>query len=156
MTLAVSVPSMNAAITVEPAMQLDQELRAACARLLPQLSSSAEFSSDLLSRLLEHDATTLLLARLDQRLVGVLTLVIYPLPTGLRAHIDDVVVDDSVRGHGVGRALVEAALQAAQQQGARTVDLTSRPGRDAAIGLYTKLGFIRRDSHLYRHQPSPS
>jgi ribosomal protein S18 acetylase RimI-like enzyme len=150
---AVRVGQMSA-ITIEPATELDDELLEAFGRLIPQLSRSAGLSADLLRRLLAHDATTLLLARFEGRLVGALTLVIYPLPTGLRAHIDDVVVDDSARGLGVGAALVQAALAAAEQQGVRTVELTSRPGRDAAIRLYTKLGFVQRDSHLYRYQPA--
>jgi GNAT superfamily N-acetyltransferase len=89
-------------ITIEPATELDDELLAAFERLLPQLSSSAGVSSDLLNRVLEHVATTVFVARLDERLVGVLTLVVYPLPIGLPAHIDDVVVDDAARGRGVG------------------------------------------------------
>jgi ribosomal protein S18 acetylase RimI-like enzyme len=150
---AVRITPVSDSISIEPATELDDELLAAFERLLPQLSSSAGVSSDLLNRVLEHDGTTVFVARLDERLVGVLTLVVYPLPTGLRAHIDDVVVDAATRGHGVGAALVTAALEAAAQQGVRTVDLTSRPGRDAAIRLYTRLGFVRRDSHLYRYQP---
>jgi ribosomal protein S18 acetylase RimI-like enzyme len=153
-TNAVRITPVSDSITIEPATELDDELLAAFERLLPQLSTSAGVSSDLLNRVLEHDATTVFVARLDERLVGVLTLVVYPLPTGLRAHIDDVVVDDATRGHGVGAALVTAALEAAAQQGVRTVDLTSRPGRDSAIRLYTRLGFVQRDSHLYRYQPT--
>jgi ribosomal protein S18 acetylase RimI-like enzyme len=133
---AVRITPVSDSISIEPATELDDELLAAFERLLPQLSSSAGVSSDLLNRVLEHDGTTVFVARLDERLVGVLTLVVYPLPTGLRAHIDDVVVDAATRGHGVGAALVTAALEAAAQQGVRTVDLTSRPGRRGDPALH--------------------
>jgi ribosomal protein S18 acetylase RimI-like enzyme len=81
-----------------------------------------------------------------------LTLVIFPLPSGLRARIEDVVVDQGARGHGVGTALTMAALDLARQQGARTVDLTSRAARVAANRLYQHLGFRLRDSNVYRYQ----
>jgi ribosomal protein S18 acetylase RimI-like enzyme len=72
------------------------------------------------------------------------------LPTGVRAWIEDVVVDDGSRGAGVASALVAAALERAQEQGARTVDLTSRPDREAANRLYVRLGFERRETNVYR------
>ena len=81
-----------------------------------------------------------------------LTLVVFPLPSGLRARIEDVVVDQDARGHGVATALTLAALDLARQQGARSVDLTSRPSRVAANRLYQRLGFQLRDSNVYRHQ----
>jgi len=145
--------------TVEPVAQITDEVVAAFERLLPQLSSSARVHRQLLEQLVDHDATVLFLGRLDGQIVGATTLVTYPIPTGWRAHIDDVVVDTSARGHGVGEALVSAALTEARARGVRTVDLTSRPSRDAAIRLYQRLGFIVRDSHVYRytarHGPEP-
>lgn len=143
---------MSEGVRIEPVREITDEVSAAMARLLPQLSSSAAFDADLLADLVRHDASHLYLAQLDEVVVGAITLVMYPIPTGLRAHIDDVVVDGSARGHGVGRLLVEHALQEARRHGARTVDLSSRPSREAAIRLYTRLGFVRRDSHLYRFQ----
>jgi ribosomal protein S18 acetylase RimI-like enzyme len=132
---------------------LDDGVRAAVERLLPQLSRSATFDGRTLAWVVAHDATTLFVAEAGDAVVGALTLVMYPLPTGLRAHIDDVVVDDAVRGHGVGEALVRAALERAVEVGARTVDLTSRPSREAAIRLYERVGFRRRDSTLFRWEP---
>ena len=84
------------------------------------------------------------------QVVGMLTLAIFMLPTGVRAWIEDVVVDDEARGAGVASALVAAALERAQQEGARTVDLTSRPDREAANRLYVRLGFERRETNVYR------
>lgn len=74
----------------------------------------------------------------------------FPIPTGLRAWIEDVVVDEGARGQGVGAALTQAAVRLAREAGARTVDLTSRPAREAANRLYERLGFRLRDSNVYR------
>jgi len=93
----------------------------------------------------------LLIARDDERIVGSLTLVVFPIPTGVRAWIEDVVVDSSVRGKGVGEALNREALRIARNKGAVTVDLTSRPSREAANRLYQRLGFEKRDTNVYRY-----
>lgn len=141
-------------LVVTAADTLDDDTWEALAGLLPQLSSTADPDRRVLSHVLSHEATTLLLARIDGRVVGALTLVVYPLLTGLRAHIDDVVVDQIDRGRGIGEALVRSALSEAERVGAHTVDLTSRPSREAAIRLYTRMGFVQRDSHLFRYDPS--
>ena len=83
-------------------------------------------------------------------IAGLLTLVVFPIPTGLRAWIEDVVVDESARGQGVGAALTNEAIRIAGEQGARTVDLTSRPSRAAANRLYERLGFTVRESKVFR------
>ena len=102
-------------------------------------------------------ATMVLVARLAADgesvgdIVGTLTLVVFRIPTAIRAWIEDVVVDESARGRGVGEALTAAALDRAKAAGARTVDLTSRPSREAANRLYQRLGFIGRDTNVYRY-----
>jgi len=83
--------------------------------------------------------------------VGSLTLVLFRIPTGLRAWIEDVVVDESARGKGVGQLMNEAAIAYARNAGAKTVDLTSRPSRDVANRLYQRLGFKKRDTNVYRY-----
>ena len=97
--------------------------------------------------------TPLLVARHGEppEIVGTLTLVVFRIPTGLRAWVEDVVVDDSARGQGVGSALTREALRRAEAAGARTVDLTSRPSREAANRLYRRLGFEMRETNVYRH-----
>jgi ribosomal protein S18 acetylase RimI-like enzyme len=146
--------SRRMSVEVEAVGQVTGELVEAVGRLLSQLSSSAgPLSADGLARIATHDATTLFVARSQSAIVGMLTLVTFPLPSGLRARIEDVVVDQAVRGQGIGTALTNAALRLAQQQGARSVDLTSRPSRVAANRLYQQLGFQLRDSNVYRHQP---
>lgn len=140
-------------VAIDTVDVLDDALLTAMERLLPQLSSSATFDERTIAWVVSHEACTLLTATVDSVVVGALTLVTYPLPTGLRAHIDDVVVEDVVRGRGVGEALVRAALDRAVAVGARTVDLTSRPSRESAIRLYERCGFVRRDSTLFRWTP---
>ena len=138
-------------IVIEPAESADEALCEAVAALIPQLSSSSPPPTiEQLDRIVGDPATTLLLARHDGRLVGMLTLAAFALPTGLRAWIEDVVVDDAARGAGVARALVQAALDRADELGARTVDLTSRPDRQDANRLYVRLGFERRQTNVYR------
>jgi ribosomal protein S18 acetylase RimI-like enzyme len=83
--------------------------------------------------------------------VGSLTLALFRVPTGVRAWIEDVVVDEAARGSGAGAALVAAALDRAAAAGARTVDLTSRPSREAANRLYRRVGFVERVTNVYRY-----
>ncbi|MBO0828758.1 MAG: GNAT family N-acetyltransferase [Streptosporangiales bacterium] len=97
---------------------------------------------------------TLLVAWHDGTPVGMLTLVAFPIPSGTRAWIEDVVVDERLRGHGIGAALTTKAIDVALGKGARTIDLTSRPSRAAANRLYQRLGFRKRDSTVYRFEPS--
>jgi ribosomal protein S18 acetylase RimI-like enzyme len=138
-------------VTVAVASEATAELTEALAALVPQLSSTAPPDADALARIIGHDAVTLLLAYGDDRVLrGTLTLVTFPLPTGVRAWIEDVVVDEAARGQGVASMLVEAAVEIAKAQGARSVDLTSRPSREAANRLYQRLGFARRETNVYR------
>jgi ribosomal protein S18 acetylase RimI-like enzyme len=142
------------AVVISEAETADQALQEAVARLIPQLSRSSPPPTVEHLRLIVTDpTTTLLLATMgggDENVVGMMTLVIFTLPTGVRAWVEDVVVDDEARGAGVASALVNAALERSQERGARTVDLTSRPDRDAANRLYVRLGFVRRETNVYR------
>jgi ribosomal protein S18 acetylase RimI-like enzyme len=141
-------------VEVEAVHQVTDELVDAAGRLLPQLSrSAAPLDAGGLARIVSHEATTFFIARSEGVIVGMLTLVTFPLPSGLRARIEDVVVDQDARGQGVGTALTLAAIDLAQQQGARSIDLTSRASRVAANRLYQQLGFQLRDSNVYRYQP---
>jgi len=144
-------------IQVASASRVDDELIAAFDRLIPQLSRSAAVPTpDLIREIVDAPATTVLVARDGRdsgRIVGLLTLVVFRIPTGVRAWIEDVVVDESVRGRGVGEALSQEAIRQAVGLGARTVELTSRPSREAANRLYQRLGFVRRDSNVYRYTP---
>jgi ribosomal protein S18 acetylase RimI-like enzyme len=127
----------------------------ALARLLPQLSSSAQpVTADELGEMIRSDASRVLVATdADGRIVGSMTLVVFRIPTGVRAWIEDVVVDEATRGTGAGEALNRAAIDLAYSLGARTIDLTSRPSRVAANRLYRKLGFEQRETNIHRHNP---
>jgi ribosomal protein S18 acetylase RimI-like enzyme len=139
-------------IVVERLDGMTDEAAEALTRLLPQLSRSATgIDRAQLTALVEHEANTVLVAKLDGRIVGSLTLVVFPLITGIRAWIEDVVVDHEARGHGVGRELTVEAVRRASAMGARTIDLTSRPAREAAHRLYEGVGFEVRDTSVYRY-----
>lgn len=145
---------------VEEATEATPELLEALARLVPQLSSSSPPpTAEQLAAVIGSPATVLFVARLGGEgedegrggeIVGTLTLVLFRIPTGQRAWIEDVVVDASARGAGVGEALTLAALERAADAGARTVDLTSRASREAANRLYTRLGFALRETNVFR------
>lgn len=140
-----------AGLQVYEAVQCDDAVVAAVQALVPQLSASASVPSPgEVAELCAAEATVLLLARLDGRVVGMLVLVLFRLPTGLRAWIEDVVTEAAARGRGVGEALNREALRRASEAGARSVDLTSRPSRAAAVRLYERLGFQRRETGVYR------
>lgn len=144
-------------IEVAVASSVDDELVAAFSRLIPQLSRSAAVPTpDLIREIVEAQASMVVIARDlrdNGRIVGMLTLVVFRIPTGVRAWIEDVVVDETMRGRGVGEALSQEAVRRAVGAGARTVDLTSRPSRVAANRLYQRLGFTLRDSNVYRYSP---
>lgn len=135
---------------VEIATEPSDELRLALADLLPQLSSSPPPDADALAALVADPGSVLFVARVDGRIVGSLTLVLYRIPTGLKAWIEDVVVDAAARGHGVGEALNLAALDEARRRGVKGVSLTSRPSRAAANRLYQRIGFTQRETNVYR------
>jgi ribosomal protein S18 acetylase RimI-like enzyme len=166
--------------TVEEPQEVTDELLAAVGRLVGQLSSSSPPPTrGQLEAILASPATTLLIARGGDtaapvtdtaaaatdptiaatetpEVLGMLTLAVFPIPTGVRAWIEDVVVDQSARGRGVGEALSRRALELAAAAGAKTVELTSRPSREAANRLYRRLGFQARETNVYRfHTAAP-
>ena len=138
---------------IETCTAVDDDLVAAMARLIPQLSSSSPPpDAAALRAIVDADACHLLLARDDDGTVlGSMTLVVFAIPTGVRAWIEDVVVDADARGRGVGEALNRQALELARSLGAKTVDLTSRPSREAANRLYQRMGFEPRETNVYRY-----
>lgn len=137
---------------IDIATEASEELVEAMARLIPQLSkSNPPPTKQELAALIGSEASTMFVARVDGRIVGSLTLAIFRIPTGVRAWIEDVVVDDSARGHGVGESLNTTAINYARDHGAVTVDLTSRPSREAANRLYQRIGFLARETNVYRY-----
>jgi len=141
-------------VQIIEAVEVTPELVAAFERLIPQLSSSNPAPTETeLAAICESEASVLLIAvdrDAEDRILGSLTLAWFRIPTGVRAWIEDVVVDEAARGHGVGDSLNRAALDRARALGAKTVDLTSRPSREAANRLYQRIGFVARDTNVYR------
>ena len=139
-------------IVVEEATAVTPELVAAFRQLTPQLSRTAPAPGGAeLAEMVRSPSTVLLMARdTEKGIVGSLTLVLFRIPTGVRAWIEDVVTDEASRGRGVAEILCREALNRASAAGARTVDLTSRPAREAANRLYQRLGFVPRDTNVYR------
>ena len=125
-------------------------------KLIPQLSrSSKPLTAEQTATLLAQPGVYLFgfrseAGKSEGELLGMLSLATFKIPTGLRAWIEDVVVDEAARGQGAGQALVEAALTYAKKLGCRTVDLTSRPSREAANRLYKRCGFALRETNVYR------
>lgn len=139
-------------MSVELATSATPQLEAAFARLIPQLSSSASpMNIEQIGELLAQPSIDLMVYKDEGEILGMLTLVTFTIPTSTRAWIEDVVVDDAARGKGVGRALVEAACDLATTRGAKSVDLTSRPSREAANRLYRRCGFEARETNVYRY-----
>ena len=135
------------------AASADEELLAAFQRLVPQLTSNnPPPARDDLAALVEAHESTLLIARWPDAagaIVGAASLTVYRVPTGLRAIIEDVIVDESARGGGIGEALMKRLLGIAQEKGAPGVSLTSNPKRAAANRLYQRMGFVRRETNAY-------
>ena len=140
-------------IEISECTQVNQEVVEAFEKLIPQLSTSSSAPTfEELELMVSHDAATLLIATDQGMIVGSMTLVIFPLPTGVRAWIEDVVVAGDARSRGVGEALNRRAMEIAVARGAKTIDLTSRPSREAANLLYHILGFLRSDTNVYRYE----
>ena len=140
------------ALAIEEVTAATQELAERLSVLVRQLSSSTpEVSQAHLAAIVAAPAATLFTAVEDGRVLGMLTLVRYPIPTGWHWVIEDVVVDSAARGKGVAEALSRHALAVAKAAGATAVNLTSRPSREAANRLYQRLGFVRRETNVYRY-----
>ncbi len=142
-------------IEVKEITEMSQKVCDAFARLVPQLSSSASIPTYAEIEDLINSKAGIVLAATDTddpnaEILGMMTLVVFRIPTGIRAWIEDVVVDGNARGKGIGEKLVRAAVERAKQEGAKTVDLTSRPSREAANRLYRRCGFETRETNIYR------
>lgn len=155
---AATVPALEnlpEGVSIEIVTQVTDELIKAWEVLLPQLSKSTPtlHRSDL-EQIVADCAVTLFMARVDGEYMGSLSLAIFRIPDGLRAWIESVVVDERARGRGIGNALNRAAIAYATEREVKSIDLTSRPSREAANRLYRRLGFEQRESNVYRYKGS--
>jgi len=140
-------------IEIHEIVKVDDELIAAMNRLIPQLSNSnPPPDRSTLEEIVASDSSIIIAAFIDGAIVGSLTLITFCIPTGKRAWIEDVVVDENYRNRGIGEALNQEAINIARRLGAKTVDLTSRPSREAANRLYSRLGFVQRNTNIYRFE----
>jgi GNAT superfamily N-acetyltransferase len=142
---------LTVGLTIEAATEATPELEQGLAALMPQLNPAlAGPTREALIAVLADPATTLLVARQDMLIVATATVIVYTTPAWTKARIEDLVVDEGNRGHGVGKALVNACLNVARERGAGVVELQSARRREVANRLYPRLGFERRESNLYR------
>ena len=135
--------------------EMDQKVYDAFEKLLPQLSSSAKTPKwEELEDLIGSKAGIVLAAVDDEdpeeTILGTMTLVVFRIPTGVRAWVEDVVVDTAARGQGIGEKLIRTAIERAKAEGAKTIDLTSRPSRVEAHSLYRRCGFEMRETCVFR------
>ena len=145
-------------IKVYEVTEMSQKVYDAFERLLPQLSSSAQIPTwDELSDLIASKAGIVLAAVDDEdpeeKILGTMTLVVFRIPTGVRAWVEDVVVDKEARGKGIGEKLIRTSIERAKAEGAKTIDLTSRPSRVEAHRLYKRCGFEMRETCVFRRIP---
>ena len=143
---------------VEIVNAVTPQLQSAVERLVPQLSrSNPPPTAAELEEIVTAPATDFFVATADDgTIVGVATLATFRIPTGVRAWVEDVIVDSAARGGGIGRALTEAMIERSRELGAVTVDLTSRPSRADANRLYQRIGFTKRDTNVYRYPLTPT
>lgn len=139
-------------MSVEEITEVTDELVEAIDSLIPQLSSSSKpLTREEVEQFVGQESVYLFAYRAKGRILGMLTLATFIIPTGHRGIIEDVVVDADARGTGAGSDLVEAALQKGRDLGLRNIDLTSRPTREAANRLYRRCGFEPRETNVYRY-----
>ena len=134
---------------------MTEELYQACQRLIPQLTTrNPPPTREQLSLMLASPVSFLFIARHPEfggEIIGLATLIVYRVPTGLRGYIEDVVVDERARGKRIGEALSKACLDRAELEGASQVMLTSNPGREAPNRLYQRMGFELRKTNVYQY-----
>lgn len=120
-------------------------------RLIAQLSTSSHtFTEAELNSLIASPQSHLYALEYDEKIIGMVTLCIYQCPTGRKAWIEDVVVDQNHRGKGYGKLMVRKAMEECQNRGNVTLMLTSRPSRIVANQLYQSLGFEKRETNVYK------
>ena len=143
-------------ISIKEVKEASKEIYNTMIELLSQLTSSElAFSQKDLERIVASQNSILFAAmdkEFENRIVGILTLVLVDIPTGMLAKIEDVVVDKTARGRGIGEAITLAAIQRAKELGITKIDLTSNPKREAANRLYQRLGFKQRTTNVYRYE----
>lgn len=131
--------------------QIDKNTVEVFKRLIPQLVGRDDYPSfESLNDIINSKNVKLLVAIDNDKIIGSLSIAIYLIPTGKKAIIEDVIVDESARGKGVASRLMDRAIEIARENGVRKIELTSNPTRIAANKMYVKYGFKVRDTNFYR------
>jgi GNAT superfamily N-acetyltransferase len=140
-------------IKIRQVVAVTQEVVTAFEQLTPQLTNARTLPTmDELNAIVHSGSAFLFVAEEDEKIAGTITLVTYRTPSGMKAWIEDVVVDESQRGKGIGKKLVRFILDYAKETGIQKIDLTSNPHRIAANELYQKMGFVKRETNVYRFE----
>lgn len=141
---------------IKQVSEVTEELHESLQRLVPQLGAhKVPPTREELKDLVGSESSTLLVARETDEsgpIVGMLSLTVYRVPTGLRSIIEDVVVEGSARRKGIGEALMQKAIELARDAGAEGISLTSNSQREAANRLYQSLGFQLRQTNPYYYR----
>lgn len=136
---------------IEKLSEVTELTAVALSELLLQLSSRARsLSTQDIQQIVDSGNTNIFIAKVEDVIVGTFSLVIYTIPTGKKAIIEDVVVDANKRGLKIGENMIRFAIDYATSEGVRKIELTSNPQRIAANTLYQKMGFVKRDTNFYR------
>jgi ribosomal protein S18 acetylase RimI-like enzyme len=149
------MPNPMIEVEISQATEVTDELYQACQRLVEQLTdNNPPPTRQQLVEMLVSQSSILYLARhpdFGDEIIGMATLVIYVVPTGVRGYIEDVVVDERARGSRIGEELMRVCLERAEREGAPQVMLTCNPGRTAANRMYKRIGFDLRKTNVYRY-----
>ena len=127
------------------------EYHEAMQRFLNQLTTSPMvLTESMFHQLLDSENSHLFFIIKDEQIAGMLTVGIYHSPTGGKAWIEDVVVDETFRGQGLSKVLVAHAIEFVKSQQIPLLMLTSNSKRIAAKKLYQAMGFERKETNVYR------
>lgn len=138
-------------IIIRPLTTVSPESEEAVKTLAQKIGNNyKELTSEDFAEMISSSQTTLLVAQDGEKIVGMLTLLVYRIPYVRKAYIDDVVVDEAYRGHGIAKQLMNYAIALAKEKGASYIDLTARPARSESNSLYETLGFQKRETNVYR------
>lgn len=142
---------MNIELLTEVADHHAEELSELMNQLVPE---GVVLTKKDLEQIVRSDSSLLFVAKDGDAIIGSFTLVVYRIPTGSKAIVEDVVVDQSRRRQHIGENMIRYAINYAKEHGIVKIDLTSRPEKAAANRLYQKLGFVKRQTNVYRYDLS--
>ncbi len=138
-------------IEFKKVLEFTPEIGKAIRDLTDQLDKNHQELSDTDIRdMIENPGTHLLIAKDAEHIVGMITLIVYRIPFKMKAQLEDFIIDESMRGKGLGTKLLQFSIDEAKKAGVKSLNLTSRPIRESANLLYQKMGFQKRDTNVYR------